>query len=76
MARRASNRGMRARQRERRVVVIKHRARPRNCRVARCAGRRESRRNMVRVRSSHILRLVAGVAVRWRTHKYVIDMAR
>ena len=58
----AGNRGVRARQRERRVVVVEHGACPVRHRVARVAGGREARRGVSWVGGSVVIRLVASDA--------------
>ena len=66
---------MRARQRERRIVVIKGCTQPVHRRVARRARRRIPSRNVVRIRRPLIVLRVTRVAIRRRTRKYVIDVA-
>jgi len=62
-------------QRERRVVVIKDRSRPRRRCVAGCAGGWEARRHVIWIGGSCKVCLVAGVAIRRGPREHVVDMA-
>jgi hypothetical protein len=44
-------------------------------RMARCAGRREASRRVVRIRSGVVFRLVTAIAVLWRPFEYAVYVA-
>ena len=67
---------MRAGEGEGRVVVIEHSSCPRSRRVTNLATRRESRSNVIGIRSASEVRLVARVAVCRCTREHVVDVAR
>lgn len=66
---------MRARQREACCAVIERRSGPRRRRVADRTICRESRRKVVRIRRSRVVRLVATVAIRWCGRVVAVDVA-
>jgi len=76
MAQRTLHRHMRPGQRERRLRVIKHRPGPTDCRMTRRARCRKSCRNVIRIRSPRILRLVAGIAVGRHRREIIRHMAQ
>ena len=55
--------------------VVKHSTRPRRGCVASRAGRGESRRHVIGIGRSRIVRLVAGIAVSGRSRKNIVDVA-
>ena len=75
VALRARNRRMRARQWERRVVVVEARESPRRCVVALCAIRRKTRRHVGRIVSAVEVCLVASIAVGWQSCVVIVRVA-
>ncbi len=71
----AGDRRVRAGQRERRLVVIEDRARPRGGGVAGLAGGGEAGGHVIRIRSAVEVLGVAGVAICRRSRKHIIDVA-
>ena len=59
---------------ERVVRGGQHSREPRRRGVACCAGGWPASGYVVRIRSPRVVRLVAGVAVGWRSHKDVVDV--